>query len=623
MAEAESPTDFMQSGDHGELLDVIDLLRSRGISRYVPLPQIIVCGDQSSGKSSVLEAISEVPFPTKDKLCTLFATELILRRDPMARVKVAIIPSPERPSEEKHRLAAFTAPTTDVGEFPKLVDAAKEAMGLGPDAKTFSDDVLRVEVSGPKQPHLTLVDLPGLFHSESKQQSSDDKERVRELIQRYMESPRSVILAVISAQNEAVNQIVTSMARDVDRRGDRTLGIITKPDTLPRTSEREQDFVSIARNEDVFFRLGWHVLKNRDYEMRDCTLEERNRKEADFFSQGVWTSLPTTWLGIETLKPRLSAVLKDQILSELPSLIRDVRAGINDCTRRLTRLGAARGTPQEQRLYLTHIAQSFSSLTKAATDGTYIHDFFGDANSDVGYSRRLRAVVQNQLLDFAEDMRRWGHRRHIVEDGTKVKTAARPMQVARSEYIEHVRRLLKRSRGQELPGTFNPLIVGVLFYEQAQPWQKIVHDRCGELMVAVKATLAQILLHTTDETTRERLLREVINPAMDRHSKELDAKVSEVFRPHWKGHPITYNHYFTETIHRLQDERNERLLRERLNAFFSVPLQDSTASVHQRFNTGELLRALAPSRDADMDRYACSLAIDCMEAYYKVRHGPG
>lgn len=44
--------------DHSQLLDVIDSLRSQGIDRHVPLPQLIVCGDQSWGKSSVLETVS-------------------------------------------------------------------------------------------------------------------------------------------------------------------------------------------------------------------------------------------------------------------------------------------------------------------------------------------------------------------------------------------------------------------------------------------------------------------------------------------------------------------------------------------------------------------------------------
>ena len=68
----------LQLEQHRQLLDIIDSLRSKGISKYVDLPEIVVCGDQSAGKSSVLEAISRMSFPTMDILCTRFATELVL-----------------------------------------------------------------------------------------------------------------------------------------------------------------------------------------------------------------------------------------------------------------------------------------------------------------------------------------------------------------------------------------------------------------------------------------------------------------------------------------------------------------------------------------------------------------
>jgi hypothetical protein len=71
-----SVLDSLRSNGEGGLLDAIDTLRSQGIGHYVSLPQLIVCGDQSSGKSSVLEAISGIPFPTRDNMCTWFATEV-------------------------------------------------------------------------------------------------------------------------------------------------------------------------------------------------------------------------------------------------------------------------------------------------------------------------------------------------------------------------------------------------------------------------------------------------------------------------------------------------------------------------------------------------------------------
>lgn len=70
----------LQSADERKVMDIVDKLRRTGLSGVVELPQLIVCGDQSSGKSSVLEAITEIPFPRKENLCTRFATEVIPNR---------------------------------------------------------------------------------------------------------------------------------------------------------------------------------------------------------------------------------------------------------------------------------------------------------------------------------------------------------------------------------------------------------------------------------------------------------------------------------------------------------------------------------------------------------------
>jgi hypothetical protein len=64
----------LQSAEKKRLYDVIEDIRDFDIYCEIELPQLVVCGKQSAGKSSVLEAISEIPFPRKDGICTRFAT---------------------------------------------------------------------------------------------------------------------------------------------------------------------------------------------------------------------------------------------------------------------------------------------------------------------------------------------------------------------------------------------------------------------------------------------------------------------------------------------------------------------------------------------------------------------
>ena len=78
MADPPSPskmnTDTLSDAAR-PLIDLIDTLRSHGVQQDLPLPQIAVMGDQSAGKSSVLEAISGVPFPRGTGLVTRCATQ--------------------------------------------------------------------------------------------------------------------------------------------------------------------------------------------------------------------------------------------------------------------------------------------------------------------------------------------------------------------------------------------------------------------------------------------------------------------------------------------------------------------------------------------------------------------
>jgi hypothetical protein len=94
------------------LLEKIDKLFACNMGEYVSLPQLVVVGDQSCGKSSVLEALTKINFPRDSGLCTRFATHIIFRRDTnlvLREVSASIIPASDANPEEDQKLRGWKA----------------------------------------------------------------------------------------------------------------------------------------------------------------------------------------------------------------------------------------------------------------------------------------------------------------------------------------------------------------------------------------------------------------------------------------------------------------------------------------------------------------------------------
>ncbi|RYP49974.1 hypothetical protein DL768_004409 [Monosporascus sp. mg162] len=608
---------LVQSSNHRDLLDVVDSLRSHGVSHYVGLPQIIVCGSQSSGKSSTLESLSGIAFPAAERLCTRFATELILRRGNKPGIRVHIQPGVGRSEEDRRRLSAFSR-TSDQKDVPRIIEAAKTAMGLtGDGAEAYSADVLRIESTSPTAPNLTLVDLPGLFGASDKKQSDDDATLVQELVTDYMLQKRSIILAVVAADIPSASQPVTKLVRYIDPTGVRTLGVITKPDKVERGSDSEKYYVELAQNQNVKLNLGWHVLRNKGHTTMDDTAEERDAREAAFFEDSAWNTLDASQLGVKTLRARLRRILWEQIQQGLPEIKTDVQSGIKDCNQKLAQLGRARSTTTENHIYLQRISSRLSVLVRAAIDGVYSDLFFESyPGQQDAFERRLRANVQKILTDYAEKMRVDGHALEIVED-YQIPKRTNPFRYAmRREYLKEVKMLMVECRGRELPGTFNPLVVGDLFSRQCKPWESITQNLVERIHEAALNTFHKVLSEVCDQNTESRLMEGLVRPSLHRLRQDSKLKVDEFLKPHLTAHPITYNDWLVRNVQDIQDERHDRnfdLLSEQLCA-----ATVATASDSEKVNLKHLLEGLRDGTTPDVEEYSSSLAADVAAAYYQV-----
>lgn len=622
--DGTSPDIHLQIPEHEELLEIIDTLRSQGISRYIDLPQLIVCGDQSAGKSSVLEAISGgLRFPTKDSVCTRFAIELILRRDPVSKVNVSILPHETRTQDERVMLAKFRPPTSSLDQFPRIIEAAALAMGIDGVRQSFSLDALRVEVNGPAEPNLSLIDLPGLYHAGDGRQSKKEAESIHSLVKSYMKRERSIILAVVSAKNDYNNQIVTEYAKEADPEGERTLGIITKPDTLHSGSTTQKAFQALA-TDNSRFKLGWHFLRNRDYDTRESTTAERDAAEETFFQRADWKGIAKGRVGVDTLRTRLSRILLSHISRELPKLLQDVQSGVQECRQQLKKLGSARSTLREQRRFLFEASRDFESLMKASVNGSYLDAFFGSGDTEDGYQKCLRAVTHNLMDGFARTMRKSGHQVELVDRiSSKDDTEGTPKSIAKKDFYEYVRIYMSRNRGRGLPGTFNPDVVTGLFAEQAKPWGEIIQQAQGQLMNAAEATTSLILAHITDPASAESIQRYLTQPKMEDLQKTLATKSEEMLKPYVAdGHPTTFDDQFAQIVQRKRHQETSRLITKKVYDFFEKDQNSKKVTDHQfegEVDIGALVEVLVNETVADFDRFACVEATNAMEAYYEVR----
>ena len=643
-----SSLEDLQTDEQRRVLDTVADVRKCGLDSILSLPQLVVCGDQSAGKSSVLEALTEIPFPRNDNLCTRYATEIILRRATVNSLTIKIIPDTLRPSAEQAALQQFKESITELGDLPRIMDVAKAAMdaqgnhSTGSKPKAFLRDILSIEIEGPSRPQLTLVDIPGLIQTDTKGVTKDDVQLVSQITDQYISRSRTICLAVVSASNDYSNQKILSKVRDVDPDGQRTLGIITKPDIPPAGSGSETGFIELARNEDVKFSLGWHVLKNREYKQRDYSLEQRKAAEDEFFRTTNWKTLPDHCRGIDALRTRLSHLLFEHVKEELPKLREDLENALTTATHQLDIMGDPRSKPSECKAYLSKLSLGYFQTCKAAVDGHYEGEYFisnTDGTFDLTSSptiRRMRAVVQHMNAQFAENMRINGHKYQVDMSGqantpprltsmsawlgkSSVSKPISPQILNRDEALEWARCVQVRTRGRELVGNFNPLLVGELFWEQSSNWQGLARQYVEDVEGICNKFLKILLEDKCPKDIVFRLRQSLVQDALKvRYDSALE-ELGRIMEDN-KSYPINYNHYYTETINERRQKRQKASLAQAIEGATKHQRLDGCQSNHTSasIDVNRAIEAYSKSIDPDMENFGCEEALDCVFAIYEV-----
>ncbi|KAJ1570046.1 hypothetical protein HK096_004459, partial [Nowakowskiella sp. JEL0078] len=368
------------------LLKLVNELRDAGAAIDLDLPTVVVAGNQSAGKSSLLEGICGIVLPRGDGTCTRSVTEVRLSEpessDSALKTVPSVISSPDSVNNwscsiklrfefdshgrtlSKPREIAFGPEITNQSELELWVRRAQKVL-LNPsydpqkyldikfdnsaaardkDARSnelkFSRNVVCLDVRNAGV-NLTLIDLPGIIRSVDHRDDAQNIDMIQDLVKSYIKKDRAIVVATITCKDEIENQAVVNWAKEYDAYGLRTIGVLTKPDTIEAATHDR--WVSILLGQHYHLNLGYWMVRNPNKVELESNISfaEARKKESEFFSTTLpWSSLQAQMdrFGTENLRNELSRQLTMLSDTALPDMKKKTEEAIQLNANELSKL---------------------------------------------------------------------------------------------------------------------------------------------------------------------------------------------------------------------------------------------------------------------------------------------
>ncbi|XAR64691.1 Dynamin GTPase [Bertholletia excelsa] len=493
------------------LLDAIDRLRQLKVAQEgIQLPTIVVIGDQSSGKSSVLESLSGINLPRGQGMCT--RVPLIMRLHHHSS------PCPNLRLEFNDK--TVHADVTHIAEA--IRDATDEIAGTG---KGISKSPLTLIVEKMGVPDLTMVDLPGITRVPVHGQPQNIYEQISEMIMEYITPEESIVLNVLSATVDFPTCESIKMSQSVDKFGQRTLAVVTKADKAP------EGLLDKVTADDVNIGLGYVCVRNR---IGEESYEEARRKETSLFqTHPLLSKIEKSMVGVPMLAQRLVQIQESIISKCLPDIIRKIDDKLGENISELSKM-----------------PKNISSVAEAVTASTRIITLSKDSLRKI----MLRAEFDEYPDD--ENMHCTARFAEMLEDFTRnLQESAKDNST--EEFLLQEIKVLQETKGIWLPNFFSRHALLTMVQRKLNKISHLPLDFMGEVWDYIKNVVNDVLVcHSEGYPQLQSSMRRAANNLVERMKGKAFDQVTEMVEME-KVTNYTCNQEYMEVWEKLMAHQNE------------------------------------------------------------------
>ncbi|KAI0820102.1 P-loop containing nucleoside triphosphate hydrolase protein [Trametes gibbosa] len=470
-----------------ELIQFVTTLRSLGAQVYLDLPRIVVIGNQSAGKSSLVEAISGISVPRDAGTCTRCPMECRLEHsslsdgwtcqisvrweydgdgtrldeveevpfgplltnkadvEPMLRRAQAAILSVSALSEGRNA-AVYRFEGMELEDVRRSVDPKTG----GARALAFSRNTICVDLKGPELVDLSFVDLPGIVQNAE----AEIVQLVEDLVTSYVQG-NCLILVALPMSDDIENQKAARIAKHADPQGLRTIGVLTKPDTIPAGSTKRRDmWLDVLEGREHALKHGYYCTRQPDDDQRlaGVTQSAARAAEAHFFREAPWgTSTCPHRFGTQNLVKSISELLTKIIEESLPRLLSEVANQLAQTNKLLQGLPPAVTT--EPSAFVLDLITKFRNDVVELVEGSPRQTRFVQSNRETYERFKYGILATAPPFVPYEDAQQGGTKakRCFLKIDDEEQRTVKKKNPTKYLYLEDVREHIRASVTRELP----------------------------------------------------------------------------------------------------------------------------------------------------------------------------